>query len=114
MQSKEYQNTLRRCPFCGGEAIINVIEPHDHVFVDLPPYDGGAFIECLGCTCAMAGKMEKEVIEAWNTRKPMDKVVERITEVKDTVFLADEILRPEQVCDIIYEIIEIVKGMKAE
>ena len=43
------------------------------------------------------------------TAYDVDEVVEKITEVKDTVFLADEILRPEQVCDIIYEIIEIVK-----
>ena len=71
---------LKPCPFCGGEAVINVIEPHEHVVVNLPPYPGGAFIECTGCTCAMSGQSEEEVIEAWNTRKPMDKVVERLEE----------------------------------
>lgn len=40
----------------------------------------------------------------------MDKVVEQIKEVKETVWVADEVLKPEQVCDIIHEIIEIVKG----
>lgn len=39
-----------------------------------------------------------------------DKIVEQIKEVKETVWVADEVLRPEQVCDIIHEIIEIVKG----
>lgn len=40
----------------------------------------------------------------------IDKIVEQIKEVKETVWVADEVLRPEQVCDIIHEIIEIVKG----
>ena len=73
---------LKPCPFCGGEAVINVIEPHEHVVVNLPPYPGGAFIECTGCACAMSGQSEEEVIEAWNTRKPMDKVVERLEEAQ--------------------------------
>lgn len=74
---------LKPCPFCGGEAVINVIEPHEHVVVNLPPYPGGAFIECTGCTCAMSGQSEEEVIEAWNTRKPIDKVVEQLEEEQD-------------------------------
>lgn len=26
---------IKPCPFCGGEAVINVIEPHSHVIINL-------------------------------------------------------------------------------
>lgn len=109
---------LKPCPFCGGEAVINVIEPHEHVVVNLPPYPGGAFIECTGCTCAMSGQSEEEVIKAWNTRKPIDKVVERLEELetyKQTVtmekhpFCASEIETVSK-----KKAVEIVKGNYSE
>lgn len=70
---------LRLCPFCGKRAIINNIEPHNHSFGKFPiSYDGETFIECTGCTCAISAKDEKEAIAVWNTRKPMEKVVEKL------------------------------------
>lgn len=59
---------LKRCPFCGGEAEIRL--------------GGMIYIpRCTKCGCELAGCREREeVIESWNTRKPMDKIVERLKE----------------------------------
>lgn len=60
---------LKPCPFCGGEAVINTIEPHTHEFATfMPSYPGGTFIECTCCTCALSGDTEEKAIEAWNRR----------------------------------------------
>ena len=60
---------LKPCPFCGGEAIINEIEPHTHVFATfMPDYGGSTFIECTGCTYAISGQTKDEAIAAWNRR----------------------------------------------
>lgn len=69
---------LKNCPFCGGEAILNVIPPHKHKIVVFPDYEGGAFIECTKCTCAMSGDTAEEAIEKWNTRVPMESIVKEL------------------------------------
>lgn len=69
---------LKMCPFCGGEALLNVVPPHKHKIAIFPDYEGGAFIECTKCTCAMSGDTEEEAIKLWNTRVPMQKIVERL------------------------------------
>lgn len=65
----EKKTELKPCPFCGAEAIINTIEPHTHKLAAfMPDYEGGTFIECNGCTCAVSGKTDREAVEAWNRR----------------------------------------------
>lgn len=60
---------LLPCPFCGGEAILNIIPPHTHTIATfMPDCEGEAFIECTECTCILAGRTAEEVIEAWNSR----------------------------------------------
>lgn len=60
---------LLNCPFCGGEAFIEVIPPHKHYIATfMADYDGGAFVECVKCSCAISADNEKEAIERWNTR----------------------------------------------
>lgn len=62
-------NKLKPCPFCGGEAFVNVIEPHKHMIATwLPEYGGGAFVECAGCGCGLSAPTETEAIEKWNLR----------------------------------------------
>ena len=59
---------LKPCPFCGGEAMIEVIEPHTHTMATfMPDYEGGAFIECQ-CGAAISGETRNAAIAAWNKR----------------------------------------------
>ena len=59
---------LRECPFCGGEAFEY--------------YSGSQFeiceVVCKECGCRSKRKTEAEAIAAWNTRKPMDRIVEQL------------------------------------
>ncbi len=74
------ETKLLTCPFCGGEAKIAT-------------YDFGYSIKeywiyCHSCDCASGRYHSKEqAIEAWNTRKPIDDIVERLKELKMTYFL---------------------------
>lgn len=75
---------LKPCPFCGGEANIVTYQGSKRIF----------YIECKGCNALMGnprimisgmkGKLyfenEAELIEAWNTRKPMEAVVAELNE----------------------------------
>ena len=61
---------LKKCPFCGGEAEVR---PFLHQYV----------IGCTQCSGAMMPfNTKEEVIEAWNTRKPMELIVEKLEEEK--------------------------------
>jgi len=64
---------LKPCPFCGCEAHINYAEPHTHSEqlkeMGLPDCEGKHFIECTGCSCAIAcGNDRQEAILEWNKR----------------------------------------------
>ena len=59
---------LKPCPFCGGEAMIEVIEPHTHTLATfMPDCEGRTFIECQ-CGAAISGETEFAAIAAWNRR----------------------------------------------
>lgn len=65
MQNKELKNTsLRECPFCGGEAKW---------------FNTECKVYCVNCACSTIEFIDKrDAIEAWNTRKPMDRIVEQL------------------------------------
>lgn len=72
------EDRLKPCPFCGGEAGIRDLK------IKIP-YDGIAyFVEC--CKCDVRGGIsydgKQAAIEAWNTRKPMDRIVEQLEKWK--------------------------------
>lgn len=74
---------LKPCPFCGGKAVIEVIEPHRHIICKMPVYKGGAFIECTECGCAISGETETEATEKWNRRmNDPEKVVKQLEEYR--------------------------------
>ena len=89
------ETKLLRCPFCGGEAFLHTVEPHKHIIVDLPDYGGGAFVECTNCSCAISGETAEEAAKAWNTRKPMEDIVDELEEL-----LAQEIISENVVSDV--------------
>ena len=65
---------LKRCPFCGGEAKID------------KTITNTVSVECTVCHASSRiilcteGDIEQKAIKAWNTRKPMQNIVERLEE----------------------------------
>ena len=67
---------LKSCPFCGGEA--EVIKRESEY-----PYVHGVW--CKGCRCRTSfEKSREEAIEAWNTRRPMERIVEQLKEQRES------------------------------
>lgn len=99
--NKEYQNTLRNCPFCGGE--VELIKFYESI-------DGrGDRYPTIKCKCGLEmnltfeevckikddsnytggyysnnkdlwNGMHQRLIDKWNTRKPMDNIIEQLLE----------------------------------
>ena len=67
---------LLPCPFCGGEAKIC-----DEDFLK------GRFVFCTECGIQtklyVRGNTIEQSVSAWNTRKPMERIVERLEESAD-------------------------------
>ena len=71
---------LKPCPFCGGEARVN------------ERYRGGTanrkmyWISCSACGISQQHdntsgyRYQSKAIDRWNTRKPIDKVIEQLEE----------------------------------
>lgn len=68
---------LLSCPFCGGEA---------KVFKRL----GGAYVACKECAASTRLTMQEDVVKKsvvlWNTRKPMERIVERFEKIRGIQF----------------------------
>lgn len=64
------EKKLLPCPFCGGEAFFAT--------------EGGNWIACKLCGAETDYfERAKEAINAWNTRNPIEKIVERLEERKE-------------------------------
>lgn len=62
------ETKLLPCPFCGGEAEVC----------------GYYFIQCTKCgSSTLTHTNREESIKAWNTRKPMERIVERFEKESD-------------------------------
>ena len=71
MTNQSAMPELKPCPFCGGEPILNHIEPHSHHLTFdgkplMPDYPGSWTIEC--CDVGMIKDTREEVVTAWNRR----------------------------------------------
>ena len=86
MQSKELKkNSLLNCPFCGGEVrLMSIIDDGVEICIN---YEDEldmdySFVHCYNCdtdfmphNCVARG-----VLENWNTRKPIERIVEQLEE----------------------------------
>lgn len=64
---------LKPCPFCGGEAEI-VEQKHRE-------YASTFYVRCKGYCIKQHDFRDKErAVEAWNTRKPIEKILEWLDE----------------------------------
>lgn len=82
---------LKSCPFCGGEARIEVIGPHTHTLTTfMLDYKGGAFIECK-CGAAISGDTKDAAIAAWNKRAQDTEAKRRRTEQNPKPLTLDEL-----------------------
>lgn len=70
---------LKPCPFCGGEAYINYETMTDEHKIYW------AQVLCKKCHCRSAGNWsdryasaERKEVKAWNTRKPMERIVAQL------------------------------------
>ena len=65
---------LKPCPFCGGEAKVREI-----MYMKYDGYQERFYIsECQCCNVNIEADNKEDAITAWNTRKPMDKIVEQL------------------------------------
>ena len=60
---------LRKCPFCGGEAIIVNEATRKNVYGETIK---GTAIGCRNCGCQMFNRNREFAIEAWNKRASCD------------------------------------------
>ena len=74
---------IKRCPFCGGD---NVGVWHNR---PVSPLIADSYeVRCYNCNFGLRPeRLKDKAIEAWNTRKPMQNIVERLEiKLSDTVY----------------------------
>ena len=85
MQNNESKKeSLLNCPFCGGEAKV----VYDSILNRQGEQRAIVLIRCEELNCTVRPKTqwhisEEEAIEHWNTRKPMERIVEELEEEHD-------------------------------
>jgi Lar family restriction alleviation protein len=71
-------NKLKPCPFCGGKVYIDNEDCYGYEHIDF-------FVHCDNCSLqfgfASQFETEEDAVKAWNTRKPIDKVIEQLEEL---------------------------------
>lgn len=66
---------LLPCPFCGGEAKVA------HEYTEAWKLE---YVMCFRCGCSTPPAISEDtVIQIWNTRKPMERIEERLEERAD-------------------------------
>ena len=91
------EDRLKPCPFCGGEAKLNSSSPY--------------FVKCSKCFAksGVASTSAFAVIN-WNTRKPMDRIVEQLEEMEEKALRVQNYDVSFYATGQIHKAIEIVKA----
>ena len=66
---------LLPCPFCGGAVEYHPLSHHMNNFWNKNT------IYCPSCDFMMEGSSTISLIKRWNTRKPMERIIERINKL---------------------------------
>lgn len=82
---------LRKCPFCGGEAIIVNEATRKNVYGEAIK---GTAIGCRNCGCQMFNKNRELAIEAWNGRMTEAEIREK--SAKDSKAAWKEFLKKQE------------------
>lgn len=94
MSEKTSDKRLLPCPFCGSD---NVGIWHNYMLRHRFE------VHCYDCHFGLAqSDTEEKAIKAWNTRKPMERILERLEEMKMRYFLTIANTGDEKL-DAIYE-----------
>lgn len=72
-------NDLKKCPFCGGEAEEQATVAKGVFMHEVVCKDCG--FESKVQTAEMPGEAREKAIAAWNQRKPMERILERLEEL---------------------------------
>ena len=106
---------LLPCPFCGGKAEIREVDydPEWHPTYNDPDSGGDAPVYVISCKSCEAGikykYKESEAVQAWNTRKPIDDMVEQLEKSSDYYECDEQGREHVQMIDL-SEAIDIVRG----
>ena len=100
---------LLPCPFCGGEAIQEAGER-------IVCYDEYEYFECVHCTnckASVEGETVEEAVNKWNTRKPMERILDELVNLKKC-YLGEEdaVMKSMSFADYIQEIIDKAGGIE--
>lgn len=93
-------SNLKRCPFCSGKAKIEWedwkdISPTSGIYrlsVNHKPECFFVQMNGLNAKSEMISSNKERLAEAWNTRKPLERIVERLEEEYGTVIYEDGII----------------------
>lgn len=101
---------LKPCPFCGGNAKVRE--------TGYRKWDGSHrrfyIVECECCTVNIENDKKEEAITSWNTRKPMDRIVEQLEEEQGKIYKDGVHVANEKSFIHIDDAIAIVKGVQNE
>lgn len=74
------ETKLKPCPFCGGKADKRIEFPCDGDGLEMNMY----IVGCKDCGIEFSWLWDEDcVIEIWNTRKPMDDIVQKLEYAKE-------------------------------
>lgn len=92
---------LKFCPFCGGEA----------KYMEIKDFFISRFVTCTKCGIETPRNCltRKDAIKKWNTRKPLDNIVEKLEEEKGKVVIDGKEMYQEDYFIDIDKAINIVK-----
>lgn len=95
------ETKLLPCPFCGGEAYKKISFPVDRDGLEMNMFRVG----CEPCEIEFSYLWDEEkAIEAWNTRKPIDRIVEKLEKERHPEICGGwETMRIDKAIDIVKE-----------